>query len=183
MNKNLFRSVVVVVFLFLIALLPGTGKAQGFAGTWHFDKAQSKNADFFDGEALLLKITTGGVDKMTIEQVATTEYDTRITKTFVDMNGPETTSTWPQGDLPIFGYEAVAIGNDQTVMTRGVQGDDRSSFDLTSVLNVTVSQGYARVVVRSHYQLSSDNKTLTVTITRDSRGNGQPVVYVFHRAD
>ncbi len=183
MKENLSKSAAIIVALLLISLLPGTSKAQGFAGTWHFDNALSKNADFFDGRALLLKITTAGVDKMTIEQVATTEYDTRITRTVVDLNGPETTSTWPQGDLPIFGYEAVAIGTDQTVMTKGVQGSDRSSFDLTSHLTVTVSQGVAHVVVRSNYQLSPDKKTLTVTITRDSRENGQPVVYVFHRAD
>jgi hypothetical protein len=85
--------------------------------------------------------------------------------------------------LPIFGYEAVAIGSDQTVKIKAVQGIDKSSFDLTSYFTVVVSQGTYKIVLHSHYQLSPDGKTLTVTNTRNSRKQGEPVVYIFHRID
>ena len=173
----------IVVSLLLVASVPCASNAQGFAGTWNLDNAQSKSAEFFDGEGLFLRIILDGGNKMTIEQVATTEYDLRTTKTIVDLNGPETTSIWPKGDLPVFGYEAVAIGNDQAVKTKAVQGSDKSSLELTTYFTVVVSQGTYDIVLHSYYQLSSDGKTLTVTDTRDSREHGEPVVYVFHRVD
>ncbi len=182
MKRSLSRPLSIFFCVLLVGSFSRTGDAQGFSGTWLFDKPQSKNADFFDGESLLLKITSDGGSKMTINQIAKTEYDTRSTVTNVDLNGPETKSEWPKGDLPVFEYEAVAIGNDQVVMTKAVQGSDHSTFNLKSRLRVTVSQGSALVVLNSRYQLSDDGKTLTITVTRDSRRNADPVVYVFHKA-
>lgn len=173
----LFMSIVSV---FLIAFLPTPGSAQGFVGSWKLDFSQSKDADFFDGWAVVLNIARQSSDRLTIEQITTTEYAVSKGVTNVDLNGPETESTWPKGDLPVFGYEAVAIGNDQTVRTKAVQGNNKSSFDLTSRFTVVVSQGTDQMVLHSHYQLSADGKTLTVTYTRDTRP-GSSVVYVFHR--
>lgn len=169
-----------IVSLFLIAFLPTPGSAQGFVGSWKLDFSQSKNADFFDGWAVVLNIARQSSDKLTIEQITTTEYTVSTGTTNIFLNGPETVSTWPKGDLPVFGYEAVAIGNDQAVRTRAVQGSDKSSFDLTNYFKVVVSQGTYDIVLHSHYQLSPDGKTLTVTFTRNTRP-GRSVVYVFHR--
>ena len=120
---------------------------------------------------------------MTIEQSTTTEYAISTGTTNLDMNGPETISTWAQGDLPFYGYEAVAIGKDQSVETKATQGADKSSFEATFTFHAVVSQGTYKVVLHSLYKLSPDGKTLTVTTTRDTREDGSPVIYVFRRVD
>ena len=172
-----------IVSALLVVSLPRSSSAQGFAGTWNLDWAKSKNADFFDQRSIVLKITPQNGNKMTIEQATTTEYATVEGITNVDLNGPETTSTWAKGDLPYYGYEAVAIGNDQSVGTKAVQGDDKSSFELTFTIPVVVSQGTYTVIMHSLYKLSPDGKTLTVTTTRNTRENGSPVVYVFQKVN
>ncbi|MHB8580462.1 MAG: hypothetical protein ACYDA4_11475 [Ignavibacteriaceae bacterium] len=181
MKRHIFYTLMTMVTLLFVASVPGVSIAQGFAGTWNVDKAQSKHADFFDEAGIILRIIPNGENKMTIEQVVTSEYDEIINSTNVDLNGSETISEWSRGDLPIFGYEAVAIGSDQTVKTKAVQGTAKSSFDLISYFTVVVSQGTYNIVLHSHYQLSPDGKTLTVTNTRNSREQGEPVIYVFHR--
>ncbi len=182
MKERISYLLMSIVSLFLIAFLPSPGSAQGFVGTWKLDFSKSKHADFFDGWAMVLNIARQSSNKLMIEQTTTTEYTVSKGVTNVDLNGPETASTWPKGDLPVFGYEAVAIGDDQLVRTKAVQGSDKSSFDLTNQLKVVVSQGTQEIVLHSHYELSPNGKTLTVTETRDTRP-GRSVVYIFHRVD
>ncbi|MGC8654664.1 MAG: hypothetical protein ACP5US_11820, partial [Candidatus Kryptoniota bacterium] len=92
-------------------------------------------------------------------------------------------SIWPKGDLAIFSFEAVAIANNDTVISTFQRGPDSSSFDANLYLDVLVSQGISKVVVNDHYEISKDGKTLTVVEARDSRKEGGPAIYVFHRTN
>ncbi len=184
-TEVLYRWAVMAVFL-IAASAPVVSEAQSFAGTWNFDAAKSKNvgAFFESGEMMYkMKITPEENGKMVIEDYTKTEAGWKTSKLNVDLNGSETTSTHPRGDLARFSFEAVAIGPDQTIKTKAVQGSDKSAFDLTSYFVVLVSQGTYNIVLRSHYELSSDGKTLTVTETRNSRQEGGPSVYVFQREE
>jgi hypothetical protein len=186
MKKYFVRKWIIAAAFLVAASMPGIGSAQSFTGTWNFDKAQSKNVGGFyeSGEIrYTMKILPNGDGKMFIEGLTTTEAGWRTTRLNVDLNGPETTSTFPMGDLRRFSFEAVAIGPDRTIMTKAVQGSDKLSFDLTSYFKVLVSQGTFNVVLQSHYALSADGKTLTITETRNSRKEDEPAVYVFHKAD
>ncbi len=186
MKKYVVRKWIFAAALLIAVSSPGIGRAQSFAGTWNFDNTQSKNiGGFYESGELryILKILPNGDGKMIVEGLTNTETGWRTTKLNVYLNGPETTSTFPMGDLRRFSFEAVAIGPDQTIRTKAAQGSDKSSFDLTSYFKVLVSQGSYDVVLHSHYELSADGKTLTITETRNSRKDDAPAVYVFHRAD
>ncbi len=184
MRKEAFCRWTVLSVFFLAAYIPGVSFAQNFAGTWNFDKSASKNvAAFFESGEMRyrLVITSDGSGKMVIEEQSRTEAGWKRSILNVDLNGPETTSEFPRGDIARFSFEAVAIGPDQTIRTEAVQGSDRTQFDLTSRFKALVSQGTYDVVLKSHYALSPDGKTLTVTETRNSRVNDEPAVYVFQR--
>ena len=186
MKKESFCRWALVSAFFLAAYIPAVSFAQDFAGTWNYDKSQSKNvgAFFESGEMRYrLVITSDGSGKMVIVEQTATEAGWKKSTLNVDLNGPQTTSEFPRGDIARFSFEAVAIGPDQTVMTKAVQGSDRTQFDLTSRFTALVSQGTYDVVLKSHYALSADGKTLTVTETRNSRVEDEPAVYVFHRAN
>ena len=183
MKQRITQAWMITVSAFLILSLPKSGSAQDFSGTWNLDFGQSKHADFFDQRSIVLKISPMDGNRMTIEQTTTTEYAVSVGTTSIDLNGPETTSTWAQGDRPYYGYEAVAIGEDQSVQTKAVQGIDKSSFEATYTFHAVVSQGTYKVVMHSLYKLSPDGKTLTVTTTRDTREDGSSVVYVFQKVD
>ena len=171
--------------MLVLASIPSPGRAQGFEGMWNFDKSQSKDigAFFESGEMRYrMQITNEGNDNLVIEDLTTTEAGWKRSKLNVNLKGAETASEYPRGDLAIFSFEAVAIGPDQTLKTKATDVT-RSSFDLTEYFTVLVSQGTYNVVLRSHYALSADGKTLTVTQTRNSRKYDEPAVYVFHRAE
>ncbi len=186
MEKYFVGKWIIAAALLIAASLPGVSNAQSFAGTWNFDNTQSKNVGGFyeSGEVRYkMNILPNGSGKMIIEGLSSSEVGWRTTKLNVDLNGPETTSTFPMGDLRRFSFEAVAIGPDQRIRTKAVQGSDKSSFDLTSYFKVLVSQGTYDLVLHRHFELSADGKTLTITETRNSRKDDEPAVYVFHRAD
>ncbi len=186
MEKYVVRKWIIAAALLIAASLPGVSNAQSFAGTWNFDNAQSKNVGGFyeSGEVRYkMNVLPNGSGKMIIEGLSSSEVGWRTTRLNVDLNGPETTSTFPMGDLRRFSFEAAAIGPDQEIRTKAVQGRDKSSFDLTLYFKVLVSQGTYDIVLHSHYALSTDGKTLTITETRNSRKEDEPAVYVFHRAD
>jgi hypothetical protein len=184
-TEVLHKWAIVSAFL-LAASAPVVGRAQSFAGTWNFDASKSKNVGaFFESGEMRYKMTITPEEnsKMVIEDYTKTEAGWKTWKLNVDLNGPETTSTHPRGDLARFSFEAVAIGPDQTIKTKAVQGGDKSAFDLTSYFIVLVSQGTYNIVLHSHYELSADGKTLTVTETRNSRQEDEPSVYVFSREE
>ncbi len=184
MSLNLFCPLSLVVAFMLFGNSFLYAQSQGFAGTWRFDESSSRNvaAAFESGDVRCeLHIIPEGSNRMVIEDLADTYVGWRKTELNVDLNGPESTSVWPKGDLPSFSFEAVAIGRDQVVKTKAVEGKDRSAFDLTSYFKVLVSQGTYNIVLRSHYQLSANGDTLTVTETRNSREYNEPAVYVFQR--
>ncbi len=183
MKQRITFAWMIMISAFLVVSLPQKGSAQDYSGTWKLDFAKSKHADFFDQRTIVLRISPLDGNKMTIEQATTTEYARVVGITNIDLNGPETVSTWAQGDIPYYGYEAVAIGKDQSVETKAVQGADKSSFEATYTFTAVVSQGTYKVKMHSVFQLSPDGKTLTVTTTRDTRVNGSPVVYVFQKVD
>ncbi len=186
MKREVFHNWTIMVIFLITASIPGLSKAQSFVGTWNFDKSQSKNvgAFFESGEMRYqMKIIPEGNGKMVIEDLTSTEAGWRKSKLNVDLNAPETTSIHPRGNLASFSFEAVAIGPNQTIKTKAVQGSDKFAFDLTSYFTVLVSQGTYNIVLHSHYKLSPDGKTLTVTETRNSRKYDKQAVYVFHKAD
>ena len=176
-----------IMAAFLVAAsLPAVSRAQSFAGNWNYDNKASKNvgAFFESGEMrYMLKIVSEGNGKMVIDHRTGTEAGWNTKKLNLDLNGPETTSTFPRGDLYRFSFEAVAIGPDQTIRAKAVQGSNKSEFDVTLHYTVLVSQGTYNIVQHDHYQLSPDGKTLTVTETRNSRVEDEPAVYVFQRAN
>lgn len=186
MRKEAICRWAVVSVFFLAAYIPAVSFAQNFAGTWNYDKSKSKNvgAFFESGEMRYrLLISSDGSGKMVIQEQTATEAGWKRSILNVDLNGPQTTSEFPRGDIARFSFEAVAIGPDQTITTQAVQGSDLYQFDLTSRFTALVSQGTYDVVLKSHYALSPDGKTLTVTETRNSRVNDEPAVYVFQRAN
>ncbi len=187
MKKYIIHSWTIAAIVLLSASLPGCStNAQSFAGTWKYDNKASKNvgAFFESGEIrYMLKISSEGNGKMVIEHLTSTEAGWNRKTLNIDINGPETTSTYPRGDLYQFSFEAVAIGPDQTIMAKAVQGSNKSEFDVTMNYTVLVSQGTYNIVQHDHYQLSNDGKTLTITSTRNSRVEDEPAVYVFQRVD
>ncbi len=186
MKTHVFQRWTIIATFLLAASIQGISMAQSFIGTWNFDKTQSKNVGgFYESGELryIMKILPDGNGKMIIEGLTTTEAGWRTTKLNIDLNGPETISTFPMGDLRRFSFEAVAIGPDQTIKTKAVQGNDKSTFDLTSYFKVIVSQGTFDIVLHSHYELSPNGKTCTVTETRNSRKSDGQAVYVFHKAE
>jgi len=170
-----------ILFFLIVQSLPAI--SQGISGEWLMDKSQSRNADFFDGEKVLLRISADGSHHLKIEQESTTEYAITRSVTILDMNGVETISKWPKGDLPVFGYEAVAIADSQEVRAVVQNEKSDSCFDVAYRLTVLLSQGYREVDLMSHYELQNNGKVLNVRISRDSRKNAEPVVYVFRRVE
>ncbi len=186
MKKYVIHIWTITAALMLGTLLPACSSTpHGFAGTWNFDKSQSKDvgAFFESGEMrYMLKIVPEGKSKIVIKHYTSTEAGWNLKELHLDLNGPETTSTFPRGDLYRFSFEAVAIGPDQTITAKAVQGSNKNEFDVALHYTVLVSQGTYNIVEKEHYQLSPDGNTLTITETRNSRQLDEPAVYVFHRA-
>ncbi len=187
MKKYVVHSwTIAAVLLISATLLSCSANAQSFAGTWKYDNKASKNvgAFFESGEIrYMLKIASDGNGKMKIDHLTTTEAGWKTKTLNIDLNGPETSSTYPRGDFYLFSFEAVAIGPDQTITAKAVQGSNKSEFDVNLHYTVLVSQGTYDIVEHDHYQLSPDGNTLTVTSTRNSRVEDEPAVYVFQRGN
>ncbi|MGC8654665.1 MAG: hypothetical protein ACP5US_11825 [Candidatus Kryptoniota bacterium] len=183
MQKNKGLKLVGALLFTVSSMMHGNSHVilQNISGVWLLDRSQSRHADFFDGADVLLKISRDGENRIKIKQESTTEYAVTTTASILDMNGVETISKWPKGDLPMFGFEAVAIADSQDVGIAVQKIKSDSSFDVIFRLNVLVSQGYRQVFLKAHYELKNNGSILQVSITRESRKDAEPVVYVFKR--